>query len=141
MPKVFKTKKLVLVLAISLLMTDASIEAEKVISLTWVLYIHYSMQFQKNKAIIQALINSSSEVNVMTFAYAKQLGFRIRKTDVGVQKIDNTLLEIFEMIIANFQIEDKFGRAWFFQELFLLADTTMEVILKMPFLNLSNVDI
>ena len=36
---------------------------------------------------------------------------------------------------------DKLGRARFFQETFLLADTTMEVVLGMPFLTLSNADI
>ena len=47
-------------------------------------YIYYLLQFQKDKksAIIWALIDSGSEINAMTPAYAKQLGFRIRKTDV-----------------------------------------------------------
>lgn len=38
----------------------------------------------------------------MTLASAKQLGFWIRKTYIGVQKINDTLLEIFEMVIASF---------------------------------------
>ena len=45
------------------------------------------------------------------------------------------------MVIAGFQVEDKLGRVRFFQESFLLAETSMEVVLGMPFLTLSNSDI
>ena len=51
----------------------------------------------------------------MTLAYAKQLGFQVRKTDVGAQKIDGLLLRTFGMVIAGFQVEDKLGKARFFQ--------------------------
>ena len=77
----------------------------------------------------------------MTPAYAKKLGLRTRRTDVGAQKIDGSSLDTFGMVIAGFQVIDKLGRARFFQETFLLADTTMEVVLGMPFLTLSNADI
>lgn len=66
-------------------------------------YIHYSVQFQKDKTSeVQALINSGSEVNAMSPAYAKKLGLWIQKTDVGVEKIDGSTLETFGMIIASF---------------------------------------
>ena len=45
------------------------------------------------------------------------------------------------MVLANFQMEDKLGRARFFQKTFLLADISVEVVLEMPFLTLSNADI
>ena len=45
------------------------------------------------------------------------------------------------MIIAGFQVEDKLNRARFFQESFLLAKISIEVILRMPFLTFSNADI
>ena len=38
-------------------------------------------------------------------------------------------------------MEDKLGKARFFQETFLLANTSIEIILGMPFLALSNADI
>ena len=47
----------------------------------------------------------------------------------------------FGMVIASFQIEDKLGRARFFQESFLLANTSIEVVLGMLFLTFSNADI
>lgn len=48
---------------------------------------------------------------------------------------------MFGMVIAGFQVIDKLGRARFFQKIFLLAETTIEVVLGMPFLILSNADI
>ena len=45
------------------------------------------------------------------------------------------------MILASFQVEDKLKRARFFQETFLVANTSIEVILGIPFLALSNADV
>ena len=45
------------------------------------------------------------------------------------------------MVIFVFQVIDKLGRVRFFQEIFLLANTSMEVILGMLFLSFSNADI
>ena len=62
--------------------------------------IYYSIWFKKNK--VQALINSGSKVNVITLVYASKLGFRVRQTDVGAQKIDSSTLETFGMVLASF---------------------------------------
>ena len=77
----------------------------------------------------------------MTPAYAKQLGLQVRKTDVGPQKFNGLSLRTFEMVIAGFQVKDKLGRAQFFQKSFLLAKTSVEMLLGMPFLTLSNANI
>ena len=77
----------------------------------------------------------------MTPAYAKQLGLQVQKTDVGAQKMDGLLLQTFGMFITGFQIEDKLSRARFSQESFLLAESSMKVVLRMPFLIISNADI
>ena len=77
----------------------------------------------------------------MTPGYALKLGLKVRPTDVGAQKIDGSTLETFGMVLASFQVEDKLGRTRYFQETFLLADISMEVVLGMPFLTLSNADI
>ena len=45
------------------------------------------------------------------------------------------------MVLASFQVEDTLRRARFFQETFLLVDLSIEVVLGMPFLFLSNADI
>ena len=65
--------------------------------------------------------------------YAQNLGFYIRKTNVRAHKIDDFTLETFGMVIADFQIEDKFGKPRFFQKIFLVADTKFKVILGMLF--------
>ena len=56
-----------------MLVTGANKEAQEVI-LGRIPCMHYSVQFQKDKKVIKALINSNSKVNAMTPAYAKQLG-------------------------------------------------------------------
>lgn len=48
---------------------------------------------------------------------------------------------MFEIVLARFQVKDKFERARFFQETFLLANISMEIVLGMLFLTLSNVNI
>ena len=103
--------------------------------------IYYPIRFQKNQEQVRALFDSGSKVNAMSPAYTKRLGLKTRKTNVGAQKIDGSALETFEMVIANFQVEDKSGRPRFFQETFLVADTKFEVILGMPFLKISNADV
>ena len=45
------------------------------------------------------------------------------------------------MVIVEFSIQDKTGKIRFFEEIFLLADTSIEVVLGIPFLVLSNADI
>ena len=45
---------------------------------------------------------------------------------------------MFGIVLADFQVEDKLGKAWFFQETFLLANISTEIVLDMPFLTFSN---
>ena len=45
------------------------------------------------------------------------------------------------MVNADFQVEDKGGRPKFFQKTFLVANTKFKMVLKMPFLKISNADI
>ena len=101
--------------------------------------IHYPVRFQEEQ--VKALLDSGSEVNAMNPDFARKLGLKIRKTNVGAQKIDGSALETFGMVIADFQVEDKASRPRFFQETFLVADTKFEVILGMPFLKISNADV
>lgn len=105
------------------------------------LYVHYLVHFKKNQAEIQALINSRSKVNVMTLAYISKLGLKVWSTNMRAQKINNSTLKIFGMVLANFQINNKLRKSRFFQETFLVTNTSIEVILKILFLTLSNTDI
>ena len=123
-------------------MTDGGEE----VLLERVLCNHYPVRFQEDskqegKQQVRALLDSGSEVNAMSSTYVEKLGLKTRKTNVGAQKIDGSALEIFGMVITDFQVEDKSGRPRFFQETFLVADTKFEVILGMPFLKISNADV
>ena len=102
-------------------------------------YIHYPVRFQEEQ--VKALLDSGSEVNAMNPDYARKLGLKVRRTNIGAQKIDGSALETFGIVIADFQVEDKANRPRFFQEIFLVADTQFEVILGMLFLKISNADV
>lgn len=56
---------------------EAPISYNSTLLLKYLSYIYYSMQFKKNQAKIQALLNSGSEVNIITPAYTTRLGFKI----------------------------------------------------------------
>ena len=111
MPRTSKAKKPILVLATSASVNSANkktqvtqaIQEEKEVILDQVQFIHYSVQCWKdNKVTLQALIDSGSEFNTMTLAYAKKLGLQTQKTNIGAQKIDNSLLKTYGMVIAAF---------------------------------------
>lgn len=87
------------------------------------------------------MLDLGNEVNAMILAFTLKLGFRTCHTNVGAQKIDGSTLQMFRMVLVSFQVEDKLDWAWFFQELFLLTNTTLKMVLGMLFLNLSNADI
>ena len=69
------------------------------------------------------------------------LCLKVRVTNIGVQKIDGFSPAIYSIIIAAFQVVDKLGRSRFFQETFLLADISIEVVLGIVFLTLSNANV
>lgn len=120
-------------------MTETSKE-DKVI-LEKVLYIHYLLFFQKDTTEFKALINSNSKINAMTQMYASKLGLKIWSIDVGAQKIDGSIFETFGIVLASFQVKDKLRRVRIFQKSFLLADISVRVVLGMPLLTFSNMDI
>ncbi len=77
----------------------------------------------------------------MSQTFAQQLGLKICKTNVGVQKIDGTTLETNGMVVSNFSELDKDGRERFFEKSFLLADVKLDIVLGMPFLTMSNANV
>ncbi len=124
-----KVKKLVAVLVASTSMT------EKTEELKWVLCIWYPVTFKDQTG---ALLDSGSKVNAMSQAFAQQLGLKIRKTNVGVQKINGITLKTYGMVVSTFFVLDKDGREKFFRESFLLADVKPDIVLGMLFLTMSN---
>ena len=105
-------------------------------------YIHYSVQFKKdiNKAQVQALLNSGNEINVIYPTFTKQLGLPIRLIDIRVQKIDGITLNTYRIVVAAFSVVDKTNRVRFFEETFLVANVSLEVVFGMSFLTLTGID-
>lgn len=77
----------------------------------------------------------------MTVTYAAKLSLKVRHTNDKAQKINGSIFKTFGMVLAIFQIEDKQSQVRYFQETFLLADTYVEMVLRMPFLNFSNTNV
>lgn len=55
--------------------------------------------------------------------------------------MDGTILEIFRMIIAALSVHDKARKVCFFGEIFLLANISIDVALKILLLILSNANV
>lgn len=72
------------------------------LSLEYVLCIYHLVWFKKDQVKVQALIDSNNEINAMTLAYAAKLGFKICLSNVGVQMIDGSTFETFEIVLASF---------------------------------------
>ena len=81
-------------------------------------------------------------MNAIYRTFAKQLGLLIRPTDVEEQKIDGTILNIYGLVVAAFSVVDKANRVKFFEETFLVANVSLELVFGMLFLALrgTNVD-
>ena len=56
---------------------------------------------------MSALLDSGSEVNAIHPTFAWELGLSIRTTNVGAQKIDGIMLDIFGMVVVAFSMMDK----------------------------------
>ena len=88
-----------------------------------------------------ALFNSKIEVNIIHLTFAKELGFFIKLINVRVQKIDSIILDIYRMIVAVFLVTNKANQIRFFNETFLVANVSLEVVFEIFFFTLSGTNI
>ena len=72
--------------------------------------------------------------------YALKLGLNVCFINVGVQKINSSIVKTFKIVLASFQIKNKLEKARFFQETFLFANFSIKMILEISFLILSNIN-
>lgn len=77
----------------------------------------------------------------MTSTYIAELDLTTRKISDGGQKIEGLLLATYGMAFTKVLLKNSFRRVKFFEETLLLADTSIEVLLGMTFLSLSNADV
>lgn len=87
-------------------MIKVNIKAENQ-QLECVLSILYLLNFKKSNTKVQILIHSGSKVNAMTLAYMPILGLYIQLTDVRAQKNDSFMISTYNMVLTNFQLENK----------------------------------
>ena len=90
---------------------------------------------------MSALFDSNSEVNAIHLAFAKELGLPIRPIDVGAQKIDGTMLDTYEIVVAAFLLINKANYVRFFKKTFLMANVSPEIVYEMLFFTLSDADV
>ena len=64
--------------------------------------IRYSITYRKKFVTVSVLLDSGSEVNAIHPTFARELELPIRLTDVGVQKINGTMLDTFGMVVTAF---------------------------------------
>ena len=88
-----------------------------------------------------AFFDSSNKVNAIHLTFAKELGFSIKPIDVGAQKIDGTMLNNFEIVVAAYSVADKANWVRFFEKTFLRANISPEAVFGILFLILSGADI
>ena len=101
--------------------------------------IRYPINFEKKSVL--ALFDLGSKVNAVHPAFAKELGLPIRSTNVGAQKIDGTMLDTFEKVVVAFLVVNKANQVRFFEETFLVANVSLEVVLGIPVFTLSGANV
>lgn len=82
-----------------------------------------------------------SEVNMISPKFTQKLGFKIRNANISIQKIVNTILEIYGIIISIFLLLNKDSKERFFKKTFLLVNVSLYIILGIFFVIMNNVDI
>ena len=112
---------------------------EDLTNLARVLYIQYPITSRKQ--FLLALLDSRGEVNAIYPTFAKELGLPIRLTDIRLQKIDGTIIEIYEIIVAVFAVTDKANQVKFFEKTFPVLNVSPKEVFEIPFLTLSSTNI
>lgn len=104
--------------------------------------IHYLLCFYKDKNNkVLALMNLGNKVNAKNSRYASKLDLKICSTNVRAQKNGGFTLKTFGMVLTRFQVKNKLEKARFFQETFLLINTSAELEVEMLFLTFTNIKV
>ena len=90
---------------------------------------------------VLALFDSSSGINAIHLIFARESGLPIKPTNIKAQKINGTILDTYGMVVAAFLMKDKANWVRFFEETFLVANISSEIVLEMPVLTVSRADV
>lgn len=66
----------------------------------------------------KTLVDLRSKINVVSTAFAFQIGLKIWQTNIGVQNLDNTILKIYGMIVFTNSMSNKNAKETFFKRTF-----------------------
>lgn len=99
---------------------------------------HY---LQKKFVPVLALFGLGNKLIAIYLTFTLELRLPIRPTDIKAQKIDGNMLDIYRIIVTVFLVFKKANWVKFFEEIFLIANVSLEVILEMLFFTLSTADI
>lgn len=77
----------------------------------------------------------------MTLVYVQKLDLWVQRIDIGTQKIDDITLVTYGIIVINFSLQDKNDRDQFFEKIFLVTDTSIEIVLGVLFFSLFDTDV
>lgn len=69
----------------------------------------------------------------MISTYMAKLDLKMKPTKIRSQKINCSIFDVFEIVMASFWVKDKLRKAIFFQKIFLVVNTNIAVILSMFF--------
>lgn len=67
----------------------------------------HSIPHHPLKKSVLALLDSKKELNAIQPIFTKKLNFLIRLTDIAVQKIENKILNTYEIVVAAFLVTKK----------------------------------
>ena len=67
--------------------------------------------------------------------------YKSKKLIYELKKSINLFFEMFRIVIASFQISDKFKKSQFFWITFLSTNNNIEIILKIRFLSFNNINV
>ena len=73
--------------------------------------------------------------------FIEKLDLIIQSINIIAQKIDGTTFKIYKMIVAVFLIINQVNRVKFFEETFLIANISLDIVCEMLFLTLSSANV
>lgn len=74
-------------------------------------------------------------------SFVRKLGLWIYKTNVNDQKINNSRLKTYQIVIVSFQMNEKEWKFLIFQKTFLLLDINIDIAFRIVFFILNNIKV
>ena len=76
-------------------------------------------------------------MNAIHPTFIIELGYWVRPTNLEAEKIDNTTLNIYEIVVTAFSMSNKANQVRFLEKIFLMANFGPKIALGISFLSLN----